>query len=67
MRQWEYLRLDLNSTPRRGDPIDALNKAGSDGWELVAVTGNGIATTLKREMVQSATGRRRKAVEAVAG
>jgi hypothetical protein len=66
MRQWEYLKLDLNHTPRRGDSIDALNKAGTDGWELVAVTGNGIAT-LKREMVQSATGRRRKAVEAVAG
>jgi hypothetical protein len=66
MRQWEYLKLDLNSTPRRGDPIDALNKAGSDGWELVAVTGNGIAT-LKREIVQPSKGGRRKVVEEVAG
>jgi hypothetical protein len=66
VRQWEYLKLDLNHTPRRGDPIDVLNKAGTDGWELVAVTGNGIAT-LKREIVQPAKGGRRKAVEEVAG
>jgi hypothetical protein len=26
VRQWEYLKLDLNHTPRRGDPIDVLNK-----------------------------------------
>jgi hypothetical protein len=66
MRQWEYLKLDLNSTPRRGDSIDALNKAGSEGWELIAVTGNGMAT-LKREIAQPAKTGRRKAVEAVAG
>jgi hypothetical protein len=66
MRQWEYLKLDLNSNPRRGDSIDALNKAGSEGWELIAVTGNGIAT-LKREIAKPAKGGRRKAVEEVAG
>jgi hypothetical protein len=29
---------------RAGDSVDALNKVGSGGWELVAVTGNGVAT-----------------------
>jgi hypothetical protein len=66
MPPWEYLKLDLNSTPRRGDSIDALNKAGTDGWELVAVTGNGIAT-LKREIAQLAKAGRRKVVAQVAG
>jgi hypothetical protein len=33
MRQWEYLRLDLNDIPRRGDETVALNKAGDEGWE----------------------------------
>jgi hypothetical protein len=49
MREWEYIRLDLNNTPRRGDDIEVLNRAGSEGWELVAVTGNGVAY-LKREI-----------------
>jgi hypothetical protein len=66
MREWEYLKLDLNYTQRRGDPISALNKAGSDGWELVAVAGNGIAT-LKREIGHPSKGGRRKAIEGVAG
>ena len=53
MRQWEYLRLDLNDAPRRGDGIDVLSRAGSEGWELVTVTGNGVAL-LKREVGQPA-------------
>jgi hypothetical protein len=39
MRQWEYLRLDLNDTPRRRDETTVLIRAGSDGWELVTITG----------------------------
>jgi hypothetical protein len=59
MRQWEYLRLDLNDAPRRGDETNLLNTAGKAGWELVGVTSNGIAL-LKREVVQPVkTGRSR--------
>jgi hypothetical protein len=63
MRQWEYLRLDLNEAPRRGGETATLNTAGSEGWELVAVTGNGVAI-LKREILQPEKAGRRKAAEA---
>jgi hypothetical protein len=66
MRQWEYSKLDLNATPRRSNELDLLNAAGSDGWELVAVSGNGVAI-LKREMGQQVKDRRRKVSEAAAG
>jgi hypothetical protein len=60
MREWEYRKLDLNDAPRRGDDIDLLNRAGSEGWELVAVSGNGVAY-LKREVAGPAKPGRRKA------
>ena len=53
MLQWEYQKLDLNVAPRRGDPISTLNMAGSEGWELVSITANGMAY-LKRGMGQPA-------------
>jgi hypothetical protein len=53
MRQWEYLRLDLNDLPGRGGETASLNKAGGEGWELVAVTCNGLAI-LKREISRPA-------------
>jgi hypothetical protein len=65
MRQWEYLRLDLNDAPRRSDGIDVLNQTGSEGWELVTVTGNGVAL-LKREVMQVSRAARRKATDPVA-
>jgi hypothetical protein len=58
MGEWEYRKLDLNDAPRRGDDIDVLNRAGSEGWELVAVTGNGVAY-LKREIAGPKPGRRK--------
>ena len=66
MRQWEYLRLDLNAVPRRGNEIDVLNGAGSDGWEIAAVSRNGVAI-LKREISQPVRAVRRKASEGSAG
>jgi hypothetical protein len=66
MRQWEYLKLDLNQAPRRGDATDALNNAGSEGWELVTVSGTGMAT-LKREIAQPTKVGRRKAIAEVVG
>jgi hypothetical protein len=67
MPQWEYLRLDLNDAPRRGDEVDMLNRAGSEGWELVTVTSNGVAL-LKREIDAPAKpGRRRTAAPASGG
>jgi hypothetical protein len=65
MRQWEYLRLDLSDIPRRGEEVDALNRAGSEGLELVTVTANGIAL-LRREIEQAARTARRKARDAPA-
>jgi hypothetical protein len=66
MRQWEHLKLDLNQAPRRGDAIDKLNNAGNEGWELVTVSGTGMAT-LKREMGQPTKVGRRKATAEGAG
>jgi hypothetical protein len=63
MRQWEYLRLDLNEAPRRSDETAMLNTSGNDGWELVTVTGNGIAI-LKREIPEPPKAGRRKAGDA---
>jgi hypothetical protein len=60
MPQWEYRRIDLNDAPRRGDDVDVLNRAGSEGWELVAVTGNGVAY-VKRLIPEPQKPARRKA------
>lgn len=60
MPQWEYRRLDLNDAPRRSDDIDVLNRAGSEGWELVSVTSTGVAY-VKRQIPEPAKTVRRKA------
>jgi len=66
MRQWEYLRLDLNDAPRRGDETVSLNRAGDQGWELVTVTGNGLAL-FKREITQPGKVGPRKALDPTSG
>ena len=43
-----------------------LNRAGSEGWELVSVTGNGLAF-LKREIVRATKIVHRKAADALTG
>jgi hypothetical protein len=60
MSEWEYLKLDLNSVSPRGDDIRLLNRAGSEGWELVSVTQQGIAF-LKRAISEPAKPRNRSA------
>jgi DNA-binding protein H-NS len=52
---WEYRKIDLNETPRRGNDIDVLCNAGADGWELVAILANNIAY-LKRAISDEALG-----------
>jgi len=46
--QWEYLKIDLGTHPRRTEEIDLLNGAGADGWELVVIMGNNIAYLKRR-------------------
>lgn len=43
MTKWEYEKIDLNSLPRHESEIDALNLAGSNGWELVGINSCNIA------------------------
>jgi len=43
MNSWDYLTLDLSDLPKRANLVDALNAAGNEGWELVAITLNNIA------------------------
>jgi hypothetical protein len=65
MPQWEYRRLDLNDAPRRSDDLDVLNRAGSEGWELVSITNNGIAY-VKRQIPDPVKAGRRKAATSTA-
>jgi Domain of unknown function (DUF4177) len=51
--QWEYRTIELTDSYGRGDDIAVLNKAGSEGWELVRITVNNIAY-LKRVLEQPA-------------
>jgi hypothetical protein len=50
---WEYREIDLSDLPRKANVIDLLNDAGDDGWELVAITINGIGY-LKRQLREPA-------------
>ena len=50
MLEWKYRKIDLNDPPRAAADLDLLDKAGSDGWELVTV--NSIAY-LKRATAKS--------------
>ena len=43
MQRWEYTRIDLSSASARHDEIDFLTSAGTEGWELVAITVNNTA------------------------
>jgi DNA-binding protein H-NS len=34
---WEYYELDLTNVPKRQSELDLLNRAGQQGWELIAL------------------------------
>ena len=55
MERWEYEKIDLNAVPAKASELDVLDRAGSDGWELVAITANGMAY-MKRQFAPAATG-----------
>jgi hypothetical protein len=58
MAQWEYREINLNDLPQCDD-VGVLAAAGKEGWELVAITDNGIAY-LKRRINDSSPVRRRR-------
>jgi hypothetical protein len=39
----QVMKLALNETRRREDPLDVLLEAGKNGWELVTLTTNHVA------------------------
>jgi hypothetical protein len=43
MPRWEYRKIYLSELPQRTNELDLLNGAGKEGWELVAITVNGVA------------------------
>jgi hypothetical protein len=43
MMTWRYMTIDLAHLTTGVGTVDQLNGAGAEGWELVAVTQNGIA------------------------
>ena len=51
MAEWEYRKLYLNQHSPRGDELDLLNAAGTEGWELVGITSHNMAY-LKREVAE---------------
>ena len=53
MPDWEYITLNLSGLPFKTGPLDLLNDAGRDGWELVAIAGNNVAY-LKRKLLERA-------------
>jgi hypothetical protein len=49
MPEWEYVTVSLSDLPVKTRPVDVLNDAGEQGWELVTITSNNIAY-LKRQV-----------------
>jgi DNA-binding protein H-NS len=47
--EWEYRKIALNQLSAKAEDVDALNDAGDEGWELVAILPNNVAY-LKREI-----------------
>ena len=43
MPTFEYSKIDLATAPNRSDDVALLTAAGTEGWELVCITNNGIA------------------------
>ena len=48
---FEYRKVDLSTAPNRSDDVALLAAAGTEGWELVCITNNGIAY-LKRTVLE---------------
>ncbi len=59
MAKWEYTVTTLmgNEAPKQ---VEALNKLGKNGWELIAIVGSGenpamVTAYLKRELTSKMT------------
>jgi hypothetical protein len=53
MPQWEYRRINLGELLLGTEEL--LNNAGKEGWELVAITNNGVAYLKRQVKVEAAT------------
>ena len=58
MPQWEYRRINFGELLRGTEEL--LNSAGEEGWELVAITNNGVAYLKRQIEVEVATPRSAK-------
>jgi hypothetical protein len=58
MPQWEYRRINFGELLRGTEEL--LNSAGKEGWELVAITNNGVAYLKRQIEVEVATPRSAK-------
>ena len=58
MPQWEYRRINLGELLLGTEEL--LNSAGEEGWELVAITNNGVAYLKRQIEVEVATPRSAK-------
>ena len=67
-QRWEYRTINIFDLARGERELEILNAAGAEGWELIMIAVNGIAT-LKRPVVEDkpAPARRRGATPGAAG
>jgi hypothetical protein len=59
MHTWEYMTINLCELSLAAQSSDALNDAGKEGWELVAITSNGMAYFKRGTLAATAAPARR--------
>ena len=67
MPKWEYLTINLRDLPITTQASDMLNEVGKEGWELVAITGNGVAYFKRPADAKNSAGTRDNGVGSLCG